>query len=129
MSEGRQHEIAQRTDWEGDPNVPNGTRSWQTPYCKICGAEGEELDERPCKGTDMKLLERDPPGLDHPGWQAMHDRLNQNMTSRIYHQHNLDDATKAIAVAKAALAKLDRADELLIEAMNALRLQVEKERA
>lgn len=42
-----EHELGRRVDWEGDPDVINGTRSWETVYCKACGAEGEELD-RPC---------------------------------------------------------------------------------
>ena len=42
------HEVAFRRDWMGDPDVINGTVSWDTPYCKVCGAEGEELDEKPC---------------------------------------------------------------------------------
>ena len=43
-----EHEVDTRTDWMGDPNVINGTQSWITYYCKVCGCEGDELDERPC---------------------------------------------------------------------------------
>ena len=46
-----EHEVDFRTDWTGDPNVINGTQSWVVYYCKVCGAEGDELDERPCDGT------------------------------------------------------------------------------
>jgi hypothetical protein len=42
------HDIAFRRDWMGDPNVIHGTVEWDTPYCKVCGAEGEEELESPC---------------------------------------------------------------------------------
>lgn len=43
-----EHDVARRVDWEGDPGVINGTRSWEVEYCKACGAEGDEL-AGPCK--------------------------------------------------------------------------------
>lgn len=42
------HEVDTRTDWMGDPNVINGTVSWVVYFCTVCGAEGDELDDRPC---------------------------------------------------------------------------------
>ena len=45
----REHDVGMRRDWMGDPSVINGTVEWETPYCKDCGAEGDELDELPCR--------------------------------------------------------------------------------
>src|SRR4051794_17072170 len=39
------HDWEMRTDWDGDPNVINGTRTWQTPVCRRCGIEQQELGE------------------------------------------------------------------------------------
>ena len=47
------HKIGTRQDWEGDPNVINGTRSWEEKYCIECGAEGEELDEA-CRDSEAE---------------------------------------------------------------------------
>ena len=48
------HVIAFRRDWMGDPNVIHGTVEWDTPYCIVCGAEGEEELEKPCSGATSR---------------------------------------------------------------------------
>lgn len=42
------HDIYMRTDWDGADEVVNGMRSWQTPVCRSCKREGDELYE-PCE--------------------------------------------------------------------------------
>jgi len=76
----------------------------------------------------MTLLERDPPGLNHAGWQAMHSALNR------YEQVLSEDKVK-LEAHKAAIAQIAERIEIqkrerleLIEAMNALRLTVERQR-
>lgn len=41
------HYIRMRHDWMGDPAVPHGTVSWETPVCSVCDLEGDELYQ-PC---------------------------------------------------------------------------------
>lgn len=43
-----EHNWTMRTDWDGDPGVINGTRTWQTVVCSQCGTEQQEVadDER-----------------------------------------------------------------------------------
>jgi hypothetical protein len=40
-----EHDWTHRWDWDGDPNVINGTRTWKTVVCRWCGVEQQELDE------------------------------------------------------------------------------------
>lgn len=39
-----EHDWTTRTDWDGDPGVINGTRTWQTVVCSRCGIELLEID-------------------------------------------------------------------------------------
>lgn len=39
------HEWEMRTDWMGDPDVINGTVSWQVAVCRWCGIEQQEIDD------------------------------------------------------------------------------------
>jgi hypothetical protein len=46
LSDGTlEHDWEMRTDWDGDPGVINGTRTWQTPVCRRCGIERQEIEE------------------------------------------------------------------------------------
>lgn len=37
--ESPDHDWEERVDWEGDPNVINGTRTWKVLVCRVCGEE------------------------------------------------------------------------------------------
>jgi hypothetical protein len=37
--DGEPHDWQTGTDWMGDPDVPNGTVSWEVTRCSKCGEE------------------------------------------------------------------------------------------
>lgn len=37
--DGLDHDWETRTTWDGDPDVPGGTRVWHYRVCRLCGEE------------------------------------------------------------------------------------------
>lgn len=71
------------------------------------------------------LLERDPPGLRHAGWQAMHSQL-QYVIKRLGEANGaVDEYQNGIEKEMARIAEFEKERQELIAAMNALRLTVE----
>ena len=52
---GFDHDWQWRHDWDGDPGVINGTRSWSVRVCRVCGIEDGET---PYEGEDEEFYDR-----------------------------------------------------------------------
>lgn len=72
-----------------------------------------------------KLLERDPPGLRHAGWQAMHSHLQYIIKRLGEAKGAVDEYQNGIEKEMARIAEFEKERQELIAAMNALRITVE----